>query len=1178
MPFPKTGCKYIWLDNCCINKPDTGELTESLASMGEWYANAAFCLVHLDNDRSPNDWLDEWDLWRREKGDSGVSEKPPNPEKPDDSANTLDDFLELAKRKNKHEDKSEDESDIRWATRGWTLQELVLSKMTYYVGPDWMPLSRNVQSLGQYYHLSPFVIASNPDVLSSTYVESEESKRLIDGLPSVTTANKNEVQLPENNLQNTEDRTRINSAHVSKTIIDILQEIGYLVPDGLDRESARSRIKLSIQATVAYLADYDSDSHAFKVLARLVVLYSGSSKSVQVPGKPDKSEKPDANWRKTAEKAIETLLIVLAKAEIKAIQDDRTYIAKFSNIADLVSWSEGTVTNRFSAHSVMYLASKRNVAKIVDKAYSLMGILGVRFPAFHAEGLTKALSRLMDEVVISSNDVSLFNWSGKHCGSPVRGRSLYASNIRGFEANFSPSKRFQTSRDLHMLHRRYVKNEGEKSNDVLSVLNKVIAWAMKASISYETVDLLKELSKHVLNADYKRLHEKLTTEFRQLTSELVASAEKSAKGDGNVPEARPTVEANTTATSQPADQGVPSNTAEYAENSRQSELGVDSSENAATEYRALDASQEPATPTSSISLEDQAQSQRKETDTTSFSSLGSKFKTKVKTQAVGLTQFNKPDPPAAQPEQETARKGDTTSKTSKQPTPEERLREHIEIFLEKKAPKNDGNTSAPINTSKSTSTDEEPKSDVDRDRPITCPNPIIVSGAGIQGVFDIQRVVVSMLDERELRLRIRNALSDYEMIDGWCTISTGLARIMVSFSCEKHILAQQMDLDYMIRNTVLSDPDKSSGDNQPDSWSAQSSTDTAHSSIKADSSSTQLNPDKAHSSINPDGSPTQSSTETAHPSDGPDSAQGNVPDTTPTELKPPSTPANPKRQDNDNRPREKRNIHRMLDYVTAPNLNEVAGEWVLARFSDSPNAKWFLCRLELGSSHQYYARRIPTDDFSFDHAIPEEQLVDYWRGFLREKKALLAETLRDVASRNKSANYVKFLTADLSRKFSGDKRDEDEIAAASTIKQAKVKVEAEISVPLAASADNAVAKEQILAAVQVSEAAVDETSGAAEGGETKPDAGTGGAAKPNEHTEKEKKYAKLSTSRQLLRLIWWSIYMHAHGGWADHVLRFLDEKALANVPPRLQSAVLAFHQSKPLLPRMYHAGKDVHFF
>jgi hypothetical protein len=119
--FPSNGRKrYLWNDTCCINKGDANELTESLAMMGQWYNNADFCLVHLDTPSS-TEWVSTWDHL----------EKPAE----------LPNFCSF-----------DSVYDPKWATRGWTLQELVLSKMTFYFNSLWQPLSRSVEGLGPYYY------------------------------------------------------------------------------------------------------------------------------------------------------------------------------------------------------------------------------------------------------------------------------------------------------------------------------------------------------------------------------------------------------------------------------------------------------------------------------------------------------------------------------------------------------------------------------------------------------------------------------------------------------------------------------------------------------------------------------------------------------------------------------------------------------------------------------------------------------------------------------------------------------------------------------------------------------------------------------------------------------------------------------------------------------------------
>jgi hypothetical protein len=130
--FPTREKRYLWLDTCCINKALDSELVESLSLMGDWYASAEFCLVHLDTKKSAEEWIQEWDRFKQ-----GSDSAPPKP--------NITSF------------KSIHEVEPEWATRGWTLQELVLSKTTFYVNSSWSRLGRPVESIGPYYYLCPFI-------------------------------------------------------------------------------------------------------------------------------------------------------------------------------------------------------------------------------------------------------------------------------------------------------------------------------------------------------------------------------------------------------------------------------------------------------------------------------------------------------------------------------------------------------------------------------------------------------------------------------------------------------------------------------------------------------------------------------------------------------------------------------------------------------------------------------------------------------------------------------------------------------------------------------------------------------------------------------------------------------------------------------------------------------------
>jgi len=78
----RDGLRYFWVDTCCIDKSDAGELQHALNSMFQWYRNAARCYVYLIDVSSRQDPICSPD-WRLAFGQS------------------------------------------RWFTRGWTLQELI---------------------------------------------------------------------------------------------------------------------------------------------------------------------------------------------------------------------------------------------------------------------------------------------------------------------------------------------------------------------------------------------------------------------------------------------------------------------------------------------------------------------------------------------------------------------------------------------------------------------------------------------------------------------------------------------------------------------------------------------------------------------------------------------------------------------------------------------------------------------------------------------------------------------------------------------------------------------------------------------------------------------------------------------------------------------------------------------
>ena len=70
---------------------------------------------------------------------------------------------------------------------------------------------------------------------------------------------------------------------------------------------------------------------------------------------------------------------------------------------------DGLSGNRPCVAQIMSWAANRTTMRVEDRAYSLMGLLGVNMPVLYGEG-AKAFHRLQLEVIRCSNDQSIFAW------------------------------------------------------------------------------------------------------------------------------------------------------------------------------------------------------------------------------------------------------------------------------------------------------------------------------------------------------------------------------------------------------------------------------------------------------------------------------------------------------------------------------------------------------------------------------------------------------------------------------------------------------------------------------------------------------------------------------------------------------------------------------------------------
>ncbi|KAF9887823.1 hypothetical protein FE257_009629 [Aspergillus nanangensis] len=1022
-PFTKTGKRYIWLDNCCIDKTNNNELTESLARMGEWYANADFCLVHLDTPKSDGDWLKEWERWKT------IHQELKDPSTTLNTMTDLHDFRQVA------------HWEPTWATRGWTLQELVLSKTTFYVNSNLEALQRPVDVLGRYYSFCPFI-----DLYTYRQKAMESTSDMNNLLGILKDPSKLGVLEKPASDETAVAETEPTEAAVWKRIIDILELWNFVVPKHLDAGTARVRIGLAVRDTINTLQPQIVDDQS-QQMAPTASVYNEILENIPTLKDIERSEE-------RIKSVIDLLLRALANETNEAIEEDRKYIARFSKIACLESWSKGIGRTNFATQSVMTLASSRQCTVATDQAYSLMGILGVRFPAFPAEGLTKALSRLLDEVVIMSNDVTVFNWSGKHNGSTIRGRSLYPCNIISFQ-----SKEGQGHATFDRQLVELFREERLQSLMIARKINMLVGRTtqyIKNSPGSGIVRNLIRLVDFIKKNDFKALLCTFGDTDKPKHLDLFALIEKVAELAAVLhsdPQEQPSI--------------VSEDDAEKAQERVQEDTP-----------RAEDSG---------------------ETSTRSSKFMPSRI-TSFKTPWGKTSPSPKKDNEDTHggPKQDAAR--DETLESLKKLEPEigkvidDLVPENWEELNVKVEPKE--KDAQPITTPNT-----EPKNDTMEplDRQITCPNPIVMNSSGIKGVFDIQRVVVTMLEPNILRKKIQHALSDNEKIDGWCTISTGFAFTMVAFSCEKHILEKQLDIAEVVEETVMRDPmdrkneqavGKTNDASSPSSTSKQPSdkSPTAEQETKEDTTTAEPRPSL----------PTRSTTV--------ESLIGQ-----PTQLK------------NYGNSPEQRKVSRMIDFVTDADLQTIAGEWVLARFSGAPAAKWFLSRLELGSNQEFYARRIPTDEFDFADAVPEKGLVDFWYQFLDHKKTIMCRIL----SSHLDAEKADSRATELERGI-GDRLDE------------------------VVSSDD------------------DEEEGA------------GTAATVAGYLRTAKQVAKggawLLQEDDFYKFIGYSVRSGVSQLYAEYLERHLKDKALAKVPVRLQAAILDLDEDRRLLPVMFHSGRDVHFF
>ncbi|KAJ5088720.1 hypothetical protein N7456_012336 [Penicillium angulare] len=831
--FPKGGKRYVWLDTCCINKGDTYELTESLALMGDWYSNADLCLVHLDTPRDERAWIEEWKYWK-------------NPSYVPIPLN----MTEYDKIGADGSDEERKQCQVEWATRGWTLQELVLSKVTYYVNSHWQNLYRPVEVLGPLYFLRPFLLR----YIQHPYVKAH--KKVSEGLISQL----KELLSPEFIKPD---------ASKEEELTTMLLTLGFLPPRGLQEKLAESQIGKAALSAARQLPNTINDFLAKKSISDDTLL----KELINSPGNDDKIS------------LVNHLLAELVERTDKQILEDRKFIAKFSKVMTMSNWIAGDGLGNSSAITSLVTASDRQTTVATDQAYSLMGILGVRFPAFPAEGLPKALARLLDEVVVAYNDVSVFNWSGKHRGSPLHGRSLYPASIDAFvEPTNHPSNKSkaQTSKKILDLFRAQRVRQSKTANNINMLLSEILALSKKLPEQCSAFEELSKLATAIKNSTFDKL-ETLLDDLKAIAVKLQEfvpdESDEDSKNQSLAGKLGNTME-RVDSFSKGLKFEAPKFEVPKFEKPKLGSFGWGKKSSDKPAEKAEPS--EPATPPPPA-VEEKSEAKKK------YEELNEAI--------INLT--------AAILSTEKAKESEADS--DKDVPLDDKVAEKNEADLQE--------NSVPY----------EPQ----EEKRMSCPNPITVSSGGIRGIFDIQRIIVNMVDPDILRSKVRTAVRG-QKIDGWCTISTGLSMTLVAFSAERDVLAQQLDLADVIKTYL-----------EPE--------------VSAPQDASALNVSKENTQVKKD-------------------------DSLISDIKQEKTP-------------EQAKVARMINFVQKQDLHGIAGEWVLARFSGTPGAKWFLCLLELGAGNDFYGHRIPTDEFSFEDAAPERGITEYWHQFTKEKKARTCDTL-----------------------------------------------------------------------------------------------------------------------------------------------------------------------------------------
>ncbi|UKZ52664.1 hypothetical protein TrVGV298_006445 [Trichoderma virens] len=881
LPGQKQQTSYVWLDTCCIDKSNHNEYSESMSLMGDWYAQSAFTLVHLDTgfDKSPkgSDAEIYWQEFLHTDGDHEKLASIPNRE-----LDQVQSYRDI-----------DNEPEVEWSTRGWTLQELVMSRMTYYVNADWQFLHRPVENLGRAYHLIPYIdlytepleVKPTPnswkpevlmtallnlgaviqsDALKVVYprIEKESEDVEIDDSQSLSNRLLTSIAMPWNLMDTVfhvvkPEPTKSDVLRDKSSRDALLHEISVLwdpelaarFPQIEVNEKDRAKQKLFMVPENAF--PQNSPDAEERVLHALSII-----KALELVGFCF----PKDLSRETAKSEMAQAVFFGAVGLIECYDETRYPI-----IVQRMLRSEIDGNKPSDAQEKELLRLKREAEKRVklEMRKKLFQELLNSFPEAkehcaidemqNTEEKEEALSKTLAYILHVLVDlVKPLIQEDRQYIADFGNITLLDSWI---EVDHAKTEKLRSHASIH--------SRAEAVPFEIEIISKFIGYIIHPSArpaSNQNVELQSVM-------------------MRNLTSQISINPNPEPES------AMPTrVSRDDT---EPVEQPVSPIT-----NQDLAPVDDDISAVAPTEVPlpAGDVDDE-SLPTGRKSrfVEQLSEAGR----TPAASMIDSQGKSQNGDEAVN------PDDDITRYLQNWATKLCDGTKVD-----ENALKEQLpgkiqgikyKIEEQQQQQENLINKMSYFGSSNMVS-----------------PHPIIVTNAGIEGIFDVQRVIITMADIDGLRQQVAHTTSTEQVISGYCSISTGFAQVIVRFSCKSGLLRKQLEVIDGIDFNVIKEKSKKN-----EVLEGQQIRDTD----------------------------------------------------------------------------EEGTINRMIKFIQEDDLRLVAGEWVLARCSGVADANWFLCYLELGSTHPFYGYRIPTSEIDFENCIPEDGLVLAWNQYMNRKKEEMCKIL-----------------------------------------------------------------------------------------------------------------------------------------------------------------------------------------